>query len=201
MPRTFRSISTSKLFLAANDKGGITPSCAAPLAASSERSERCTNDLLGFFTMKICCTCKTEKQLSSFGKNAGEADGLQKRCKECRIIESRERRHKHREKLNSYDRDYREKNRPRIKLILSKYYTKHRHILAARATNWRKENADRYNELARIRSRRHTTELSDSHIKYLLTQRTRITTSEIPQALIESKRLQISIKRLLKETI
>jgi len=150
--------------------------------------------------MKICCKCKTEKNLHSFGKKAGEADGLQRRCKECRINEGKERRHKHREKLNSYDRDYREKNRLRIKLTLSQYYTKHINILVEQATNWRKQNLDRYNESARIRSRRHTINLTDSHIKRLLTQRTHITTSEIPQALIELKRIEISINRLIEET-
>jgi len=36
--------------------------------------------------MKICSTCKLEKELSEFSKNKAKADGLQVVCKSCRKI-------------------------------------------------------------------------------------------------------------------
>ena len=34
--------------------------------------------------VKRCCTCREEKRVDQFGKNKGNSDGYEKRCKGCR---------------------------------------------------------------------------------------------------------------------
>lgn len=36
--------------------------------------------------MKTCCTCKTERPLTDYGKSAGTRDGLEPRCRPCRQV-------------------------------------------------------------------------------------------------------------------
>lgn len=55
---------------------------------------------------KICETCKIEKPITDFGIHSRESDGLRRRCKECRKIESKKYREKHKDSIIEYKKKY-----------------------------------------------------------------------------------------------
>lgn len=61
--------------------------------------------------MKICCRCRLERPLDSFGKSSREADGLRPECKTCRAADYASNAHRLRAKQGAYYRANREQRR------------------------------------------------------------------------------------------
>lgn len=76
---------------------------------------------------KRCCRCGVEKPADQFGRFSRHVDGLESRCKACRIEAQRE---------------WRERNRPRVRELNHRWYEKNREELRARADRWKAENPD-----------------------------------------------------------
>ena len=66
--------------------------------------------------MKVCNQCKTEKPLSSYNKKSSAKDGHYHTCKPCKA---------------SIDKDYRDRNKERLKLNNSLYRKENRSAIAA----------------------------------------------------------------------
>lgn len=87
--------------------------------------------------MKRCCTCKSEKPVGEFGRNARSPDGLQKRCRVC----SRE------ASANYYLR-----NKDKAQLASRSWQDRNKEHVYAKRKEWREANPDR---LAAYRRRSH----------------------------------------------
>lgn len=56
--------------------------------------------------MKVCCTCKEEKNVLEYQKNKSTSDGLQKYCKSCSSIKDLAYKEKSKVKINAYQEEY-----------------------------------------------------------------------------------------------
>ena len=84
--------------------------------------------------MKKCRKCKVEKELTEFRENKTAKNGLRSECKSC-------------------EKEYREKNKERIKERNKEWREKNKEYLIERAKEWNKQNRERVNELARERNK------------------------------------------------
>lgn len=94
---------------------------------------------------KFCILCRTEKLLKDFNKNKRQFDGLHYYCRECQNFKNKEYRQKHPEK----SKQYRAKNKERIKKKQQKYYQLNKEKLSKINLNWQQENKERYNKCHR----------------------------------------------------
>lgn len=90
--------------------------------------------------MKHCSICGQEKPLSEFHKRKRSLDGYHYNCKECRVLETRARYLKHKEKINAQNHEY---------------YMRHQEETKARAREYHKENRDERNRQSAIRNRKY----------------------------------------------
>lgn len=79
--------------------------------------------------MKFCPKCEKTLDFSFFYKNKGRSDGYQGYCKECKKKRDRQYDAEHREKVNAYARELRNKNKNYL-LHLKKYREKAKPIRA-----------------------------------------------------------------------
>ncbi len=77
---------------------------------------------------KICSKCKEKKSITEFFKNKKMKDGLFSECKECR---------------SKYAKDYRKKNRNRIKKYKREYYKKNKEYIKEKSRKYRKNNPEK----------------------------------------------------------
>tara|TARA_R100001530_G_scaffold20653_1_gene17154 strand:+ start:219 stop:704 length:486 start_codon:yes stop_codon:yes gene_type:complete len=146
---------------------------------------------------KICCKCKEEKSVDMFYKNRTKKDGFQEECKHCNDIRVREYVDKNRDKVNKRRRDFWKNNPERYKKHLQKgrlYTENNREKERERTRKYYKKNKDK--ELNRGKKNRD--ELADNYIVRCMLQKNKTLKSEdIPQWLIEAKRQEIKLKRIL----
>lgn len=74
--------------------------------------------------MKRCCTCKIEKELSSFGRLKSSKDGYRHDCKSCRS-------------------EYIKRNRLKIKEYKKDYYTNNKDIIISKNKKYYEENKEK----------------------------------------------------------
>lgn len=100
--------------------------------------------------VKICCTCKLEKNVSDFSLCKTYKDGLKKQCKSCvkaytdKTKEQRKNRTSiyralNAEKIKQEKHLYGIKNRDKLKEISKKYYHDHKDILLEKNRQWAKK--------------------------------------------------------------
>jgi len=165
--------------------------------------------------MKTCTKCKCEKEANEFAKHSKNKDGLQVWCKACKSEESKKPQHKQRQKA------YRNENQENIKLKKREYQQANRETESARAKKWQSSNPHSVNEYKKRYAAKNKEkdidrlkefiinnperkdmgrkELRPKYVAYVLTRReTTIKARDIPKELIEVKRTQLQIKRLLK---
>ena len=89
---------------------------------------------------KFCKWCNKNKKLFSFKKHNHSSDGLSPRCEECQRV---------------YYKQYREKNKERIKKHNAKWTNKNKGKIAKTKRKWRDQNKNKYNAAhALIRARK-----------------------------------------------
>jgi len=104
--------------------------------------------------MKICSTCKTEKESSEFFKAKNTKDKLYSQCKKCKneykkkhYIEHREQKKEYQTKNKYKIQQYREKNKDKIreqkKIYGKRYYIEHREEIKKRR-DMRREEINKY---------------------------------------------------------
>ena len=108
---------------------------------------------------------------------------------------------KHKEKKLAYTRKYQELNKEALYLKKAKWRVDNKEVLKAKDKEYRKLNKAKIqvgkNEWKK--NNRGIVVQSGSYIKNMLRQGTNIAAGDIPQELVEAKRLQLQIKRYLKE--
>lgn len=204
--------------------------------------------------MKTCKNCGEEKPIEEFVKNKNTKDGRLNRCYICdRLIrkkqyytnheyrkqKEKEYREKNKEKVKLWSHKYKEKNREKIRLAerewrknnpeksrerskryheahpnyKKEYYAKNKTKLIKKVVEWQKENKERYKkrleewkmrdyskylEMERLRGKKARNKLTDAYVVHLLRDNKKLLMEDVPKELIEAKRLQILIKREIK---
>jgi hypothetical protein len=126
--------------------------------------------------MKACSKCKVVKSLAEFGKKERNKDGLQSNCKACAAACNAKYRANNKEQIAAYNAN----NKELIAARMAKYRANNKELMAARMV--------KYYATA-------ISTLSSAYVRSLINLRG----MEIPQELIELKRIQILIKRELKK--
>lgn len=100
--------------------------------------------------MKTCKTCGKDKPIEEFVKSKNTKDGRLNKCKLCDNLTRKEQYYAKHEYRKQKDKEYREKNKEKVKLWSHKYKEKNREKIRIAEREWRKNNP----ELSRERSRR-----------------------------------------------
>jgi hypothetical protein len=124
--------------------------------------------------MKRCCGCKETKSKSEFHKNKSRYDGVDSLCKVCKSEHRKKDRLLNKNHETEVRKRYREKNKERIHEIAKRFREKNKETLSDKQKN-------------RIAS------LPDGYVK----QKLKI--KNPPKELIEFKRDQLKLHRLIKE--
>jgi hypothetical protein len=96
-------------------------------------------------------------------------------------------------------RDYREKNIDACKERERAWREKNREKLKDTVRRTREKNRERIRDRERDRTGKEVAELTNTYVKDVLRRHTGLRSSDIPPELIEAKRLEIKLKRLIKE--
>lgn len=99
--------------------------------------------------MKRCPKCKTEKQLTEFGRDRSRPDGLQRYCKAC---------------CCAYQKGFRRDNRDAVLAERASYYRKNRDDVLARMQRWQQENPDKVRAIAARRRARKLDAFEDGSV-------------------------------------
>jgi hypothetical protein len=133
---------------------------------------------------KYCGVCKTEKDRSAFGicTTGKYSDGLRHCCKECRKLETA----RHSKTKKAYDKVHYRENFEHISNRNKAYGKRNRKKLNVQSNEYRQKRRD---------------ELSDDYVKQTLNGELnyKFKLGELPQELIEAKRLQLMIWRMTHE--
>ena len=140
---------------------------------------------------RTCVRCWKTKLISAFNVKPQAA------CKEC---------------INTYQAEYREKNKERRKAEGRERYQTHGDIIRARALAFREKNRNEINarqreyakqELVAERDRElrrlYSEKLTDAYVKRIVSRHSLLNAEDIPHAMVEAKRIQLLIKRRIKD--
>lgn len=98
---------------------------------------------------KICSKCKTEKDVSCFGKDSSRKDGLYSSCRDCVGEKSKKRYLLHRDEDKARNKAWREANKERVQEYSKQYRQEHLDECRERSRRYRDEHLD--SALARVR--------------------------------------------------
>lgn len=176
---------------------------------------------------KTCNICRVEKPITDFHKSKSQKFGVTSICKICACAKAKEwklnnpdkvliNRKKPTEVLKNRERakEWAKNNPEKYKERQDKYRIENADALKAKKSNYQKENWDArknyhkkwcnknqkhvrtYCKTQLARSRKN---LDDWYIRSMLSQNSTLKSSDIPQGLVEAKKEQIKIKRLINE--
>lgn len=175
---------------------------------------------------KTCSKCRIEKLENDFSKNRSRKDRLNAQCRLCvskntkkyiaknkAKIAERDKKYyaKNKEKITEYKKKYQLKNREKTDKASKKYYAKNKAKVSERYKKKYSENKEKFRELHKqYRSKNkiriseaaymYRSELRNHYIRAILTRADQtLKQAQIPQSLINLKREEIKIKRLIKE--
>jgi hypothetical protein len=130
--------------------------------------------------MKVCSKCYIAKVLDDFFKKSSAKDGRSSTCKKChKVIQAK----------------YYKENKEKVALHGAKYYEKNKEKIAISRAKYNKENKEKKLALRRKYKIKAIDTLNDCYVK----EKLRIKGIDIPQELIELKRIQLLIKRELRK--
>ena len=145
---------------------------------------------------QICRRCKLDLPAANFYKDRTIKSGLQKVCKEC----EKTYREQNRLKVTETRRLYHIKNKERLCLKAKEHYQANKEHHRQVSRKWEKDNPDKFKEYRRQFEKIISERLTDTYIKKLITSKQKILKCEdIPQTLIDLKRVQVQITRKLRE--
>lgn len=150
-------------------------------------------------TTKTCRVCEAEKPTTAFRRHH---DGsMMHYCEECHLAKRRKEYARAKEHRTAIRRaayavnagGYKDKAHERNK-------ARYERLGRAPLKEWMEQNPDRVREIGRAKMARHRERLSDQYIKTLIVQHTgTIGKDAVPQCLVEAKRQQIQLMRLIDE--
>lgn len=146
--------------------------------------------------MKICTKCQETKPLSDFAKDKSKKDGLGSNCKACK------RRYREANKADRKIKDaaYYQANKARITKVKQAYRSKNRDKILAYAKKYYQENKEHILATKKKYKRAMVRDLTDEYIKSKIVESRSwlFGRAEITPELIELKRYEIIIQRILK---
>ena len=133
--------------------------------------------------LKKCTKCGEAKALELFHKKAQRKDGRQSHCASCCSALQKER-FANNESYIAKSRQYTVDNKAKLKAYSAAYIVK---------------NPQLYAKKQKLANQKYIKEMSDVYIKLILSRQIGVSRSAIPKELIEAKREQLKLHRLLKE--
>lgn len=130
--------------------------------------------------IKACSKCKQPKAFVLFYASKGSKDGIYSHCKECHKKMCKECHEKTKEQKYAKAKEYRKKNPEKIRELSKK---------------WDQCNKEKRKLLSKNSAIRKRAKLTDSYIVNSLMGGAK---ENIPKELIEAKRIQLTIHRMLK---
>ena len=178
--------------------------------------------------LRKCSKCGVEKELcpEHFSRRQTNSAGYRTSCKTCdrqrtaewkrankeRVKEynkkykaklcaslSTQEKEKLKEKLREVSRVRRRENPEKHKAYRKKYYSKNKEKIKLKVAKWNKENPDTLREYVRRSATVSREKLNSCYIRAFLTAGTTLKAKDIPQELVDAKRLQLMITRKIKE--
>jgi len=95
---------------------------------------------------KICNKCSIEKESCDFYKDSNKKDGLTTFCIECKKISNKTSQIKNSDKINEYNKKYREENKENIKEYNKKYREENKENIKEYNKKYREENKENIKE-------------------------------------------------------
>jgi hypothetical protein len=149
---------------------------------------------------KLCKRCNSTKPISEFFSDIQRKDNKSPYCKVCHRDIKRLRKIANPEKISAQKHASYIRNIDTKKKYDKLYHATHKEKKNAQSKIWKNSNRDRYNQRCNMLHKRHRVNLEDEYIKTLLMQDTLgISRQDLPQELIEAKRLELLIKRTIKD--
>jgi predicted nucleic acid-binding Zn-ribbon protein len=148
---------------------------------------------------KRCTKCGEVKSLEEFCVDKTIKSGRSSRCKECRREYLRKWREKNRGKLLERSRQWVAENPEKRRETVRKSDAKNAKKRREKARERYAENRERLNLDTLKRGARNRKNLSDVYVRQLMTKRSPLLHADIPQELVEAKRVELKIKRYLRE--
>lgn len=105
----------------------------------------------------------------------------------------------HRDEIAYTRRMYNSRNKQRIKENSSKYYKLHKQEILEYNRVWRINNKQLCRRYDKVKQLNGVSEMHDWYIKILLSRYSDLAVRDIPRELIELKRAQLTLKRLIKK--
>lgn len=133
---------------------------------------------------KMCSKCGARKVFGDFYIDRIKKDGHASTCKSC---------------VKARFSEWVKNNPDRAADIQKKYKDAHPDASKKRSAIYREKNKQHARDYAKALAKRNCAELRDSYIRAKLARDTNLSCSEIPQPLVEAKRLELLIKRLVKK--
>lgn len=173
--------------------------------------------------IRLCCKCKTLKELEQFPRNKSQSKGRGYICSECFNAYSRSKRNRTYDEYVIQNRflilseikkylEIGEKECPRCKTIkkLDFFYKSNRTFdrlsyqckdcIKPNEHKYRSKNSEKVKERRRAKTKKSVDDLSDRYVKFLIRRTTKCPSNiVIPKELIEVKRLTVQIKRKINE--
>lgn len=137
---------------------------------------------------KRCPRCEQTKPASGYWKSLKAWDGLQPWCKACQNAVASERNRKAR--LNESP----EQRRARIEAHRL-YQRENKERINAYTVKWQKANPEKFKSIQSAHRRRAADEISDAYVRRMLSSRSTLKPSQIPDALVHLKRQFIALNR------
>jgi hypothetical protein len=116
------------------------------------------------------------------------------------------------DKIREYDRnrtmtkkrrnqraDWAKKNKEHVKAFAAEYYITNKAAIRAKHAEWKKVNREKVITRNMQYFKEQRKSLSDTYVSSLLTQKTVMKNKDIPQSLIQAKRAEIKLTRLIKD--
>jgi hypothetical protein len=150
---------------------------------------------------KICKTCNEEKPLDLFSKEKRNSDGHAGQCISCRKEYVAKYYIKNKEEIDKKNKINFNNNREKFLQVQKIYYQKNLEQALLQRKEWRQRNPEKVkesNQKHKYKKAICSKNLTDSYVKSQLTKRTPICNKEIPQELIELKRIQMLINREIR---
>lgn len=157
--------------------------------------------------MKTCSKCGESKAFSCFELRVDSPDGRRGVCKSCmrpqRLASSRRYAVLNPDRKKKSFREWYARNADAQRERSRKYYAENSDSLRQKQTDRYWRNPEKYRRLSQESSlaakKSARRELRDTYLRQVLSQGTAMKFSDVPDSLIEAKRVHLQIKRLLKE--
>ncbi len=101
--------------------------------------------------MKACVKCTRELPISEFHRNPNTGDEHTGICRDCCAVYQKDYRQKNRDRIRADKKRYCEQNREKVLTAKRRYAAEHRKQESARAIQWQKDHPDRVRQRSKLR--------------------------------------------------